>query len=372
MKASIFHDTPSWTGGAERVCIAVTEVLSEMGIETELLTYTEPDFQSIQNLFGKKPIIDTINVLTRREKKRLFGIYEQLHFIKVSSDLCINTQANRNMKIIPENGQLIMYLNAAPEWPPIVNILNTPSKYKSIGWNFYFSHYKAKAKELLDEISKHKFVVCSSYIKEETKQIFKALSYNINPNVIYPPVDIDSFTFKEDKDNLVVTAGRITPEKNFEFALEVIQYVNSKLIIIGPSYDNDYILQIKNMIERYGLQEKVDLLVDVPFSTYREVLAKSKVYLHCFKKESFGISVVEAMSSGCLPMIPPTGGPSEFVPKRYHYSSLEDCVEKLNTLLKAEKSEQEYVAHLSKKFHEKHFKESMRKMIEELICDGVK
>jgi glycosyltransferase involved in cell wall biosynthesis len=46
---------------------------------------------------------------------------------------------------------------------------------------------------------------------------------------------------------------------------------------------------------------------------YQEVLAKSKIYLHLMKGEHFGITVVEAMSAGCVPIVHDSGGPKEIV-----------------------------------------------------------
>jgi glycosyltransferase involved in cell wall biosynthesis len=41
----------------------------------------------------------------------------------------------------------------------------------------------------------------------------------------------------------------------------------------------------------------------------------------------FGISVVEAMSAGLIPVVPDVGGNSEFVLQQYHYNTFKQAVE---------------------------------------------
>jgi glycosyltransferase involved in cell wall biosynthesis len=42
-------------------------------------------------------------------------------------------------------------------------------------------------------------------------------------------------------------------------------------------------------------------------------------------EEPFGISVVEAMAAGLVPAVPAIGGPTEFVPQKYQFRSLEEA-----------------------------------------------
>ncbi len=43
------------------------------------------------------------------------------------------------------------------------------------------------------------------------------------------------------------------------------------------------------------------------------LLAKAKVYVHCAQNEHFGITIVEAMAAGCVPVVHNSGGPKEIV-----------------------------------------------------------
>src|SRR6266568_4762702 len=46
---------------------------------------------------------------------------------------------------------------------------------------------------------------------------------------------------------------------------------------------------------------------------YQETLAKSRIYLHLMRGEHFGITIVESMSAGCVPVVHDSGGPREIV-----------------------------------------------------------
>ena len=43
--------------------------------------------------------------------------------------------------------------------------------------------------------------------------------------------------------------------------------------------------------------------------------------------DHFGVSVVEAIAAGLIPVVPNKGGPSEFVPQRYQFATLEQAAE---------------------------------------------
>ena len=59
----------------------------------------------------------------------------------------------------------------------------------------------------------------------------------------------------------------------------------------------------------------------------RTILHKSKVYLHTSENEPFGVSIIEAMSSGCIPIVPNCGGPQEFVPKGLRYENVDEAAQ---------------------------------------------
>ena len=62
-------------------------------------------------------------------------------------------------------------------------------------------------------------------------------------------------------------------------------------------------------------------------------LTRAKVYFHPMIGEHFGMAVVEAMASGLIPVVPNVGGQTEFVPLKYHFSTIEERRQKRCRLL---------------------------------------
>ena len=71
------------------------------------------------------------------------------------------------------------------------------------------------------------------------------------------------------------------------------------------------------------------LMTDVPKTQLRQILLDSKVYLHCAINEHFGISIIDAMASGCVPIVHDSGGPKEIVPKKHRYTTIDEAAAKI-------------------------------------------
>jgi glycosyltransferase involved in cell wall biosynthesis len=74
------------------------------------------------------------------------------------------------------------------------------------------------------------------------------------------------------------------------------------------------------------------------FEELHSLRTKSKIYLHLMPYEHFGISIVEAMASGCVPIVHKSGGPWYDILERkeiygYAYSSVIEATTKIKMLL---------------------------------------
>ncbi len=166
--------------------------------------------------------------------------------------------------------------------------------------------------------------------------------------VIYPPVDVEKFTplFKHrERKDLIVTVSRFRPGKNLELIPKIAKLaINSKFVIIGPS-DKASETTIKNLTRltrRLGVHDKVQVLTNEPQSVLLQILSEAKVLLHTQFFEAFGMSVVEAMAAGCVPIVPNIGGPwLDILDQKhgtygYSYGSLTEAAEKIELLLENE------------------------------------
>ena len=87
-------------------------------------------------------------------------------------------------------------------------------------------------------------------------------------------------------------------------------------------YDHQYYQQMKHMIADYDLSNYVSLQTNISFSRLIQLMQLAKVYFHPRIDEHFGISIVEAMASGLVPVVSNIGGHTEFVPPKYHFHTL--------------------------------------------------
>lgn len=75
--------------------------------------------------------------------------------------------------------------------------------------------------------------------------------------------------------------------------------------------DEDLRQAIENEATRLGLKDRVEFVVNAPYSTLLEWFAKGHVGIHTMWNEHFGISVVEMMAAGLLTVAHDTAGPAQ-------------------------------------------------------------
>jgi glycosyltransferase involved in cell wall biosynthesis len=131
--------------------------------------------------------------------------------------------------------------------------------------------------------------------------------------VLHPPVEVEYFSeaiSNERKENLIVTLSRFTPEKRLYEILKAAEILpNYKFLMVGTAgrYSQTVISKMRGIIEKRKL-DNVHLMMNIPRPQVRETLGKARFYLHPPFAEHFGISVVEAMAAGCIPIVYRDGG----------------------------------------------------------------
>jgi len=127
---------------------------------------------------------------------------------------------------------------------------------------------------------------------------------NDDVTIMYPPVDIPKDDLQK-KSELVVSIGAIQPNKRFLDVVEAVDQARSnwKYVILGHLRDVTYYKKLVNTVKKRGLENRVHIIPDAGKKTLSQILARSKAIVHASRFEPFGISVVEGMGAGAVPVV---------------------------------------------------------------------
>ena len=136
----------------------------------------------------------------------------------------------------------------------------------------------------------------SAYTKERIKA-----TWDVDSKVIYPPCPQYGFSItKHSKKDTVCCIGRFTPVKGYERIFEVAKKLpHTEFHLVGgvTSDKLPYLERLKRMAPH-----NIKFVVNATIDKKKEILSQSKVLLHGFTGEHFGIGLVEAMSAGVIPV----------------------------------------------------------------------
>lgn len=144
------------------------------------------------------------------------------------------------------------------------------------------------------------FIANSRYIADRIKRC-----YARNATVIYPPVDVESFTPGAVKEPFYLTASRMVPYKKIDLIVEAFGRMPEKmLIVIGDGPD------LSKIRKKAG--GNVQLLGFQPASILKDYLQRAEAFVFA-AEEDFGIVTVEAQACGTPVIAFGRGGSRETV-----------------------------------------------------------
>jgi glycosyltransferase involved in cell wall biosynthesis len=391
--ANIVHINLNARGGSERLAVATMKAL---------ICYRQPI--SFDLTIGKKPVLveleksygpDLVSVLKRVRKIKKLDLMADI-CSKTDYDLTINT-----------HGDLLPYF-------PAQNLHRCYSKDNYITYcHFPLAQYYIQTKDrsysaLLREVSSfpslnsnenfllqllvsYKNMIKNSTVLTNSKYSRDVLQklFSIDAKVIYPPVDVEVFRNKvlfplrsrsvtrKSKD-LIIVISRFNPTKKIENAIKVArllkgQGIGSGMKIVGNLTKEGftYFSYLKEMVKNYGLKDYVTFEVNVEFKKLVSLMQKSKVYFHTLPGEPFGISTVEAMSAGLIPVVPDFGGHTEFVPEKYHFHTFRDAVYRVSAGLGAPFSDRVSLSNAAMRFSVGNYITEFQRTVDEIVSSRV-
>jgi glycosyltransferase involved in cell wall biosynthesis len=211
------------------------------------------------------------------------------------------------------------------------------------------------------------FVSNSKFISKRIKKV-----YGRDSQVLYPPVDVSRFEFKENKEDFFITASRMVPYKKIDLIVEAFTKMpDKKLVVIGDGPDFNKIKSKAGAnVELLGYQSSETLI---------DFMQRAKAFVFA-AEEDFGITPVEAQACGTPVIALGKGGALETV-KGYGISKnptgvfftkqeISDIVSAVN---KFENIKTEINLSDCRKnaisFSEEVFRENLKKVVKEITTD---
>jgi glycosyltransferase involved in cell wall biosynthesis len=174
-------------------------------------------------------------------------------------------------------------------------------------------------------------------ISEYTASWVKIL-WGKESTILFPPVDTESFAcgVRPVKEKIILSVGRFFPEhhnkKQYELVLTFIKMLEDypedmegyRLYLAGGLAERadhrEYVEKIRKLAEGHP----VEILENISFDRLASLFKKASIFWHAAglgedgdshpeKFEHFGITTVEAMSAGCIPVVINKGGQKEII-----------------------------------------------------------
>jgi glycosyltransferase involved in cell wall biosynthesis len=388
LKANIIYTDLSPCGGAERLTLVTMYALSQRGVNFDFTTYVQPNITMLENAYGSKiaSIIkesEKINILESLEEPVINRITQKGNY-----DITINTQGDTlpyyHYSLLKNNAVTYCHFPSAKYHIDSENLeylrdirvagftqiydIDYPKNKQNV--RRYFKYLRNK----YDNLMKNTLVLTNS--EYTRKAILNAFS--VDAKILYPPVDVDIFRGaaldSNQREDMIIVISRIAPDKQIENAIEVARIMRSRgigkgMIIAGNLhlYDHQYYQELKNMIADYDLPDYVSLQTNISFNQLLQLMQLAKVYFHPRIDEHFGISIVEAMASGLLPVVSNIGGHTEFVPSQYHFQTLSHAADLIALAFQATNSERRAISDSTTKFSNANYIKSLHRILSELL-----
>ncbi|HKR74638.1 MAG TPA: glycosyltransferase [Candidatus Nitrosocosmicus sp.] len=434
MKANFIYSNLNPCGGGERLTLVTMEAVYEMGLEIDLTTLEQPNLSKLERAFGKKLAlvmtkINNINVLNMFDKQTV-----HLNLRQSNYDLIINTHGdldpyydpslNANNMIVychypsakmsiekddmdylkyhlkidrlrshslsnAEVTSQIVYKNPNQLMSQIIE--STGTEYEMNEHSDNKKDYVKWAKKTYDSMIRNSFLITNSNYSKTAIQ----REYNKNDVIVLsPPIDVDTIISKvklnqrfdslnSSDANRILVICRIEPSKKIESVIYLAKLlkekkIKTKIIVVGsfdPFYQK-YSDDLTKLLSDFNVSDIVEFHIDASFDELIDLMEKSTIFFHPREGEHFGMSIVEAMSAGLIPVVPAIGGQSEFVPKQFQYGSLDDAVQIVSSLLTDTSTEEmakesNKMSNIAKNFSETNYKKQFQLIVGQLLYNEI-
>ncbi|MBN8588045.1 MAG: glycosyltransferase [Rhodothermia bacterium] len=342
MKVLFVYPELTTIGGAEILAVRFLKaILQDKRFEVELLTLKQPQWEVYADYAD-------IDALKKTVKVHLFkawagkGVLKRLFLLKMATiQRYVQSIKHEYPIIISGYNEMdcgkpaIQYLHY-PQFidrQVLVNYKMTPEDslfYNSrlFQW-LYRNIYLKVGNTKIENIQKNWTITNSKFISEIYSTYFSVASTAIY-SVFF---NQDSYEVLEEgfKEQQISILGRISSDKYLFEILPTLKSIvtkhpNFKINCIGKVTSSSYFEKVLSRIAELDID--INFIHDADESVKNQILLKSKYLIHPKPYEHFGLSVLEGLFAGCIPIVHNGGGVTEIVPvKCLQFNKHEDIVE---------------------------------------------
>lgn len=330
-QVAVVHPSLNFKGGAERTALAIIQALKEEGISVSLVTIDRTDWGELSKYFGIRTQVDReylIDTSLNLSKSSINPFKAGLLLIKfiglirsLKSDIVVSTYGDLD---ILNNLADMVYIGGMP--------FSLASDYRGNMPEIMKKGYTQFAYDIMNilirlVIRKDPVLIANSSFT--TDILVKSYRWKSRICVVYPPCDTGEINFSNKKKDIVLTMSRFSHGKS----LEAIPYAAReterwKYVIAGSTREgsDNVVANLRLKAKELGVADRLEIYCNPPRQVLLELLSEAKVYLSLMKNEMFGISIVEAMSSRCVPIVHRSGGPwKDILEERQGYCGYSYC-----------------------------------------------
>ena len=364
-------------GGAEKLCIETIRALEKAGHDVDLVAISRLDHRLLRQRFATDARTNNeIAILPSISLPTIYSVFMNwflrdiimIPYLKRNYQLTINTGP-----LLPISFTDLMYLQDYP------GRLQLYGKYRKGVWRAYSLLHDIMIDVLVglfNRIKKMPILLTNSlFNKWAIENYLHGKAY-----VLYPPVQIDdhiNLSKISNRENIVLTISRIDESKGLDLVPRIAERTSdAKFVIIGSLGSERCLHEINSIIRNLQLIDRVVVVPNVSEEMKKILLSKAKIYLHTSQYEPFGISVVEAMASGLVPLVYKSGGPwiDILCEKQgvygYGYEDVRSCANLVNDILNDDSLRMQVVQRSierSKIFEDRTFRKNLVMIVEEAL-----
>lgn len=214
----------------------------------------------------------------------------------------------------------------------------------------------------------------SDILKRDLIENYAVPAEKIHPIPFWSPLEKEDLKTKERQEGVlhIGVPGRIEETKNQQIVLELLRSskfpVKIKCYFAGSGTAD---AEMKEMVERYGLGDKVEFLGVLKIAEMHTFYKEMDVVILPSRFEAFGLVLIEALSIGCPVLVSDSHGALNFIEDenfRSHFvfdpDNLEDLRQKLFAFIEDDSRSFQYF----RKIYQKYFiKEEIVNLVERLL-----